>query len=196
MKGKFYPTRRWSEDFTDFARERVTSEMLDVPNSAFRSICPNYNILRSDRAKRQLWADIVRAIAYAESEFAFNDSYQEPGGKTDRVTGKPTRSEGLLSMSYSDRCEGFDWESDRRLISNFSSQKAWTARYERSIFNPFVNIACGMRKMNALAADRGGRSVQSFLGSYWSTLRTSNPKGYKKFMRELGKSESGKACGL
>jgi hypothetical protein len=123
--------------------------------------CPNYFSMTHNQ-KLNFWVYLVSAMTKYESNFKPTCRFKEgPLGK-DSVTGLPVYSEGLLQLSYQDVksysfCDQFDWGKDKLLTVDDA---------RKTIFDPHLNLTCGIRILNAQIKRKGLIAVRG----YWSVL--------------------------
>lgn len=124
--------------------------------------CPNYNNLTVHQ-RINVWGQLFSAIAYFESTFIPTARYQEPLSDLDPVTDLPIVSEGLLQLGYSDnlyhKCE-FNWIKDSSLDPTDQA---------KSIFNPYLNLGCGVKIMTDQIKKHGLIRINS--GAYWAVIK-------------------------
>lgn len=158
--------RNESAEWTAIVRgavSRIGKHMLQGTKD-MDAFCPNYKNL--DRENRlNFWAFLFAQMAKYESSYEPATRYVESGLGKDAVTGRKNTSEGLLQVSYQDSkyhkggCQ-FDWNRDRNLSAK---------DHRKSIFNPRLNLTCGVqimenqvRKYNRIVVNKGQ--------GYWSIL--------------------------
>jgi hypothetical protein len=129
------------------------------------SFCPKYKTLRDDQ-KIKAWGELISGVIYYESGFKPTSWMIEPMG-IDPVTGKTVKSEGLLQLSYQDMKNygsitkgcGIDWSKDKLLAQDDP---------KKTIFNPLINLECGLRIFKNQIIKRKLVVVPS--GPYWAVL--------------------------
>ena len=133
----------WNSQWTPYIEQHVTDTMI---NSDPWSICPRY-----DRAHgREEWAEILKAIAYAESDY--NPMADTTESFIDYSTGKLAVSEGLFQLSEGDRAKYGCGEGD--------------------LHNPWWSMDCAIKIMTSLIERWVPQeTVREALARYWSTLR-------------------------
>lgn len=134
--------------------EMITSNLASLEKAQdIASFCPKYKLLADD-VKPVFWAELVVAIAKYESNWNPTTRYMEPAPLN-------YESLGLLQLSYED-------------------QKAYPFckldRASKNLFNPLVNLKCGVGIMARLIAKdaviaKGQGSSSRGLARYWSVMR-------------------------
>lgn len=128
--------------------------------------------------KRAYWAYFFQALAGAEAGLnaKSNVLHSDANPLDDSVTGRKTRCEGLLQLTYQDEKRygcNFDWKTDRRL--------PWDDP-RKTILQPENNLACGIKILdNQIIAQRKPLLTGS---SYWATLRPGTDS-YRVFARQM-----------
>lgn len=137
------------------------------------NFCPNYYNL-SETQKENAWVGLISAVSYFESGHRLNDHMVEKDFENkDRVTGRQPASEGLLALSYQDSrsypkfCGGISWAKDRHLATKSMS---------KTIFDPDVNLSCGIRVFHQQIARRQRIAVVS--RAYWSVIQPGAKYGH------------------
>jgi hypothetical protein len=180
--------KTWDPAWDQIVEKAIPPEMLSsrVPQDV-RKFCPRfYNM--SDTDKRVFWAYFFQALAGAEAGLkpTTRVRHTEPEvAKTDDVTGRAVRSEGLLQLTYADQkrysCD-FDWGKDRLLKSDDPA---------KTILQPKNNLECGVKILdNQIITQRKGLLSHS---SYWSTLQPGR-SSYLVFVKEMTNPPA--ACAL
>lgn len=169
----------WKRGWTNLVERSVPRAMLSrrVPRDV-RRFCPRF--YRMDATgKRQFWAYFFQALAGAESGLnkVANVHHLQPSVNVrDDVTGRMSRQEGLLQLSYmdSDRYDcNFNWDSDKHLPLHDP---------EKTILRPANNLRCGMKILyNQIITFQRPILYQD---SYWATLRPGTA-GNANFMRQM-----------
>jgi hypothetical protein len=136
-------------------------DSLLAGTSDIKTFCPAYFTL-SRNEKINFWVYLVSAVSKYESDFSPVSRYQETTLGTDAVTNQPVWSEGLLQLSYQDTktytfCDEFNWSKDKALAAKDPA---------KSILDPFKNLECGIRILNAQVKRKDLIAVRG----YWSTL--------------------------
>jgi hypothetical protein len=158
--------RRDSQTWTTHAAQVIQTSadyLLRGTDDVVR-FCPRYHWLPAS-SRVQFWIFLTSAITKYESGFSPTARYLESTMGTDPVTGRPVYSEGLLQLSYQDKlaypfCNDFDWRSDKKL----SAQDP-----RKTIFDPFKNLACGIRILDYQA--RRYHLIAFDRSQYWAVLR-------------------------
>lgn len=165
----------WSNFVYDLVGGELANKLLPGA-SDIQSFCPKYNTLTNDQ-RINFWGFLVAGVAKYESSWNPTTRFLESSMGTDQITGKQVYSEGLLQLSYQDEqwypyCD-FDWEHDKKLS---------VTDPQKSIFNPRVNLGCGLRILADQVAKKNQIAVSS--GVYWSTL---SPKNKNSKVSEIAK---------
>lgn len=177
----------WDPQWDVIIEKNIPPEMLSmqVPKDV-RRLCPNFYSM-SETDKRAFWAYFFQALAGAEA--CLDPTKRVRHGerqisRTDPVTGKIVRSEGLLQVSYWDSqrygCD-FDWDRDKDLKADDPN---------KTILQPKNNLECGIKILqNQIIAQQKPLLAKK---SYWEPLR---PGGYshKNFLKEM--TNPPEACG-
>lgn len=124
--------------------------------------CANWETL-SEAKKKEVFAELMIAIAYYESGWSPVSRMKETTMGIDPITKLPVYSEGLFQLSYQDeqwiKC-GFDWEKDKTLSPEDP---------KKTILNPALNIDCAVRIMARQIKNKG--EVLLFSGVYWAVIK-------------------------
>lgn len=163
-------------------RELWTDYMFKVINSTFNDLdqvqdmdqfCPNYPKLTRDQ-KIQTWAQLFTEIAYWESSFdPTNDTLETgPSAGHDNVTNDRVHSDGLLQLSYEDILETQKWSGNDCKFDFKADQKLPENDVHRTIYNPYINLYCGIHIMAAQIAQK--HTIILGEDAYWATLQTGN----------------------
>lgn len=158
----------WSKDYTAYIVNHLTPAILNFPAP---SLCPKFNTLTPSEHK-DFWAAVLESTAKPESDFDRFNTYKETGLGIDPVTGKTIVSAGLLQVSYGDSlCKNlFDYKKDQTL-----------PKEKQSIFNPYLNLQCGINIWDGLIKKYGNApTLFSVGGHYWSTVRDHKIDSYFK----------------
>ena len=178
----------WTPAYDAFIERSLPADLLS-PQAA-RAVCPYCPAFAqaSEVDKRAFWAYTFQALAAAEAGLkptADVHHTQRVLAKTDTVTHRPIRQEGLLQLTYEDAqrygCD-FDWPHDSRLPERSP---------ERTILDPQRNLACGLRIMDNQITQQGKPLIAHT--SYWSTLQPGT-RSYRVFAKQMANVPS--ACGL
>lgn len=161
----------WELHRKDYGRylSRIALMIMRTKGPAFyrgaadiTSFCPAFYTLNRNQ-KENVWVAIVAAISNHESSHRLTS--RSPEGGVDRVTGDEVYSEGLLQISYQDArsyrqfCSEVSWDKDKNLDKK--SEK-------KTIFNPIINLSCGMQILHWQVAQRQHIAVSA--RPYWSTI--------------------------
>lgn len=178
----------WNPDWDAVIEKAVPAEMLSmqVPRDV-RKFCPNfYNMADAD--KRAFWAYFFQALAGAEACLEPTKRVKHPErvvSRTDPVTGKIVRSEGLLQVSYWDEkrygCE-FDWNKDKEMKADDPN---------KTILQPRNNLECGIKILQNQIIDQHKPLISR--SSYWAPLQPGN-YSYHNFLKEMTNPPA--ACGV
>ncbi|MGZ3768109.1 MAG: transglycosylase SLT domain-containing protein [Bdellovibrio sp.] len=159
---KDHPERKaWSQ----YAKDLIGGELFETFDSAKDAtvICPKYNSLKKEQ-KVTVWTEFISGIVKYESNWKPTSWMTEKTMGIDPVTKKQVKSEGLMQLSYQDMkwakyCR-FDWEKDKKLDPDDP---------KKTIFDPFLNLDCGLKILSKQIQKKGHVIVSS--GVYWSTLK-------------------------
>jgi|GEM_PF-6913859 len=167
-------------EWSDFALKAINTYGTNFKDGArdVTSFCPNYNRLQPDQ-KINFWGQLIGAMTLYESGFKINAHFREGTMGTDRITGEHVYSDGLLQLSYQDVeqykfCNEFEWSHDRQYIGTDP---------RKTIFDPFINLRCGIRILNAQIARSGMISFRK--GQYWSVLWPAHVAKVKAVTRKI-----------
>lgn len=151
--------------WTLFVYDLISTELFGSFDSAKDAtrICPKYKSLSKEQ-KVTVWTEFISAVAYYESGWKPTSWMTEKTMGKDPITGKQVRSEGLLQLSYQDiqwaeYCK-FDWSKDKKLGVDDPS---------KTIFDPFLNLDCGLRILASQIKSKGKVIVSN--GVYWAVLK-------------------------
>ena len=169
----------WTPAWDVFIEKNLPPEMLSAKAAkAVESYCPAFSTA-SEVDKRAFWAYTIQALAAAEAGLTPEATvrHTQPAvAKTDKVTHRPMRQEGLLQLSYQDGetygCN-FDWQADSRLGLKDPA---------RTILQPERNLACGIRILKTQIIDNDQPLLSR--GSYWSTLQPGT-QSYRVFAKQM-----------
>ncbi|WP_263416692.1 hypothetical protein [Terriglobus albidus] len=169
----------WTPAWDAFIEKNLPPEMLSTKAAkAVASYCPAFSAA-SEADKRAFWAYTIQAMAAAEAGLkpeATARHTQPAVAKTDKVTHRPMRQEGLLQLSYQDGqtygCD-FDWQADSRLGLKDPA---------RTILQPERNLACGIRILKTQIIDQDKPLLSR--SSYWSTLQPGT-QSYRIFAKQM-----------
>jgi hypothetical protein len=171
--------KTWDPQWDAVVEQALSPDMLSpVAARAVRSFCPNFGN-EAEADKRAFWAYLFQAMAGAEAGLDPSADVHHTEAvmrKTDTVTKRPIRQQGLLQLSYQDAeqygCD-LDWAKDRRLPKHDP---------ETSILQPEKNLACGVKIMeNQIITQKKPLIVRS---SYWSTLQPGTVS-YRVFAKQM-----------
>jgi hypothetical protein len=154
--------QRW----TNFLYSHIDTEAPNLLEGAsdMNKFCPRYDEL-SRPEKVMFWGKLIAEMTRYESGFDPQARTIEPN-RVDELQGTQLYSEGLLQLSYQDtkwmpKCR-FDWNVDRYLANDDP---------RKSIFNPYLNLECGVYILNRQQRD-GGPIVRAD-SAYWAVLKSS-----------------------
>ncbi len=180
--------KTWNPEWDAVVEQALPPDMLSAPAArAVRSYCPRF-AQESEADKRAFWAYTFQALAAAEAGLnPTTDVHhtQHVLAKTDAVTKRPIRQEGLLQLTYQDADRygcAFDWQHDRTLPEKDP---------QRTILQPQINLQCGIRIMQNQIITQGKPLVTRT--SYWSTLQPGTVS-YRVFAKQMVNVPP--ACGL
>ena len=167
-------------EWSDFALKAINAYGTNLRDGArdVTLFCPNYNRLQPDQ-KINFWGQLIGAMTLYESGFRINAHFREGTMGTDRITGQHVYSDGLLQLSYQDVeqykfCDEFDWNHDRQYTGNDP---------RKTIFDPYINLRCGIRILNAQIGRAGMISYRK--GQYWSVLWPAHVAKVKAVTRKI-----------
>ncbi len=153
--------KSWTIFTRDFLKNNATS-LLNGPKDV-TTFCKHYFTLTELEHKLDFWTYFISAVVQLESDFNMTTSYHESSLGDDELTKRPVRSEGLMQVSYQDKhypfCDQFNWEEDKNKEINDPT---------KTIFNPFLNLACGIGIINNLAQKTNHIILQN---AYYDVLR-------------------------
>ena len=178
----------WDPQWDALVEQSLPPEMLSAQaGHAVISYCPAFNQI-ADADKRAFWAYFFQALAGAEAGLNPDTDvhHSQPTlAKTDTVSHRPIRQEGLLQLTYEDaqryNCP-FDFAHDRTLAEKDP---------DRTILQPANNLACGIRIMQNQIIDQHKPLIAH--SSYWSTLQPGTAS-YRVFAKQMANVPA--ACGL
>jgi hypothetical protein len=180
--------KTWHPDWDVIVEKSLPNDMLsDRAARAVRSYCPTF-AEEPEADKRAFWAYVFEALASAEA--GLNPKVdvhhtQRILDKTDKVTKRPIRQEGLLQLTYEDDDRygcNFDWAHDRTLPVEDSN---------RTILEPANNLECGIKIMQDQIITQHKPLVSRT--SYWSTLQPGTVS-YRVFAKQMANEPA--ACRL
>ena len=177
----------WNPQWDALIEKDIPPEMLSmqVPHDV-RRFCPRFYSM-SDVDKRAFWAYFFQALAGAEAclDPTTRVRHRRPQDKIDPVTGRATRQEGLLQLSYQDEkrygCD-FDWEKDKSLKPDDPN---------KTILQPGNNLECGIKILDNQIIDQHKPLLTR--RSYWSTLQPGT-YSYRVFEKQMTNPPA--ACGV
>jgi hypothetical protein len=177
----------WNPEWDTLIEKNIPPEMLSmrVPHDV-RQFCPRFYSM-NEVDKRAFWAYFFQALAGAEAGLEPTTRVhhrQAEVNKVDPVTGKLTRQEGLLQLSYQDQkrygCD-FDWEKDKSLKPDDPN---------KTILQPGNNLACGIKILGNQIIDQHKPLLSR--SSYWSPLQPGTAP-HRNFMKQMTNPPA--ACG-
>jgi hypothetical protein len=179
--------KTWDPQWDILIEKDLPPDMLSAQAArAVRSYCPRFG-QEAEADKRAFWAYLFQALAGAEAGLnATSDVHHlDPAvNKTDKVTLRPVRQEGLLQLTYQDSerygCN-FDWANDRKLPEHDPN---------RTILQPANNLACGVKIMEIQIITQGKPLLSRT--SYWATLQPGTGS-YHVFAKQMANVPA--ACG-
>jgi hypothetical protein len=178
----------WDPHWDVLVEQALPPDMLSPTAArAVRSYCPRF-ASEPEADKRAFWAYLFQALAGAEAGLDPTANVHHTQAvmlKTDAVTRRPVRQEGLMQVSYEDAsrygCD-FDWTSDRKLAEHDAN---------RSILQPENNLRCGVKIMeNQIISQHKPLLSRT---SYWSTLQPGTAS-YRVFAKQMANVPA--ACGV
>ena len=171
--------KTWDPEWDAVVERALPADMLSLTAArAVKSYCPNF-AHEAEADKRAFWAYLFQALAGAEAGLdpVADVHHTEPVmEKTDSVTGRPIRQQGLLQLSYQDGehygCD-MDWASDKKLGRK---------NPDSSILQPENNLTCGVKIMeNQIITQHKPLLSRT---SYWSTLQPGTIS-YRVFAKQM-----------
>ena len=179
--------KTWDPQWDVLVEQALPPEMLSSHAARAVSIyCPRFSE-ETEAEKRAFWAYLFQALAGAEAGLnPTSDVHHTERAleKTDSVTHRPIRQEGLLQLAYEDAqrygCD-FDWSHDRTLPAKSP---------ERTILQPSKNLGCGIKIMDDQIVTKGEPLVTRH--SYWATLQPGT-EGHRVFLKQMANVPA--ACG-
>ncbi len=177
----------WTPAWDAYIEKNLPPDLLSAKAAhAVASYCPAFSAA-SEVDKRAFWAYTMQAMAAAEAGLkpeASAHHTQAALAKTDKITHRSMRQEGLLQLSYQDGeaygCD-FDWQADSRLGPKDPA---------RTILQPERNLGCGIRILKTQIIDNDKPLLSR--SSYWSTLRPGT-QSYRVFAKQMANVPS--SCG-
>jgi hypothetical protein len=178
----------WDPHWDVLVEQALPADMLSAKAAhAVRSYCPNFES-EAEADKRAFWAYLFQALSGAEAGLDPKVDVHHTEAvlaKTDSVSKRPIRQEGLMQVTYEDAdrygCD-FDWVSDRNLAEHDPN---------RSILQPGRNLSCGIKIMeNQIITQRKPLLSRT---SYWSTLQPGTAS-YRVFAKQMANVPA--ACGV
>jgi hypothetical protein len=178
----------WNPQWDQIIEKALPPEMLSsqVPRGV-RRFCPRFYEM-GETDKRAFWAYFFQALAGAEAGLNPNTNISQSGregAKRDEVSGRATRSQGLLQLAYADQerygCN-FDWQMDRALKAGDPA---------KTILQPKNNLECGVKILvNQIIIQHKLLLTRS---GYWSSLHPGG-RSYRVFAKQMSNPPT--ACGL
>jgi hypothetical protein len=171
--------KTWQPQWDAVVEQALPPDMLSERAArAVRIYCPRFGE-EMEAERRAFWAYLFQALAGAEaglnptSDVHHTERVLE---KTDAVTHRPIRQEGLLQLTYEDAqrygCD-FDWKHDRALPAKSP---------ERTILQPAENLGCGIKIMDDQIVTKGEPLVTRH--SYWATLQPGT-RSHRIFSKQM-----------
>jgi hypothetical protein len=178
----------WTPALDAYIEQALPQDLLSLQAArAVHTYCPAFGSM-TQTDQRVFWAYTLQAMSAAEAGLkpTANVHHTEAAvAKTDSVTHRPIRQQGLLQLAYEDSqrygCD-FDWPADSRLPPNDP---------HRSILNPETNLSCGLKILDNQITSQGKPLVSRT--SYWSTLQPGTVS-YRVFAKQMTNVPS--SCGL
>ena len=171
--------KTWDPQWDVVVESALPADLLSATAArAVRSYCPNFG-REAEADKRAFWAYLFQALAGAEAGLdSVADVHHTEAAvdKTDSVTGRPIRQQGLLQLSYQDAehygCD-MDWDADKKLGHH---------NPESSILQPENNLMCGVKIMeNQIITQHKPLLSRT---SYWATLQPGTAS-YRVFAKQM-----------
>jgi hypothetical protein len=171
--------KTWHPDWDVIVEKSLPPDMLSSRAArAVRSYCPTF-AEEPEADKRAFWAYVFEALASAEAGLNPKVDVHHTErilDKTDTVTKRPIRQEGLLQLTYEDDDRygcNFDWAHDRTLPARDAG---------RSILQPANNLECGIKIMQDQIITQHKPLISRT--SYWSTLQPGT-LSYRVFAKQM-----------
>jgi hypothetical protein len=179
MKDELGTDDAWTPALDAYIEKSLPQDLLSPEAAkAVHPYCPAFGQM-AEVDQRAFWAYTLQAMAAAEAGLkpTANVHHTEAVlAKTDSVTHRPIRQEGLMQVTYEDAqrygCD-FDWPSDSRLPPDDP---------HRSILNPETNLACGLKILDNQIITQGKPLLSR--SSYWSTLQPGTAS-YRVFAKQM-----------
>ena len=180
--------KTWDPAWDALVEKALPPDLLSARAAhAVAGFCPKFSS-EPEADKRAFWAYLFQALAGAEAGLdpVITVRHTEAAvTRTDTVSKRPVRQEGLLQLTYDDsdryHCD-FNWQHDRRLPEKDPS---------RTILQPANNLGCGIRIIENQII-RQGKPLVSHT-SYWSTLQPGT-RSYAVFAKQMANVPP--ACGI
>lgn len=178
----------WDPRWDRIIEKALPPEMLSrqVPKDV-RRFCPRFYEM-DDTDKRTFWAYFFQALSAAEASLNPDATVRHAnpeGTKTDQVSGRAPRTEGLLQLAYEDKyrygCD-FNWKADRKLKPDDPA---------KTILQPKNNLECGVKILDHQIIDQHKPLLTR--SGYWAPLRPGRPR-YHVFIEQMSNPPS--ACGI
>jgi hypothetical protein len=177
----------WTPALDAYVEKNLPPDLLSAQAAkAVHSYCPAFGQI-SEVDKRTFWAYTMQAIAAAEAGLkptADVHHTEAAVAKTDAVTHRAVRQQGLMQVTYEDAqrygCD-FDWAADSKLPEKDP---------KRTILQPEANLACGLKIMDNQIITQGKPLLVRT--SYWSTLQPGT-QSYRVFAKQMANVPA--ACG-
>ena len=175
----------WTPELDKFVEVNLPPELLSEQAArAVHSYCPAF-AREPEADKRAFWAYTFQAIAAAEAGLQPTADVHHTAAAVavkDKLTHRVSHQEGLLQLKYEDAQRygcAFDFARDRRLPEKDP---------QRTILQPEVNLACGMKIMDDQIVTQGKPLVAHT--SYWSTLQPGTVS-YRVFAKQMANVPAG-----
>lgn len=127
---------------------RVTNKLVKADPGIY---CPKYASLSN---KVEFWTAFAKAVTKAECNWKYGSFMQE---KFNDSKGKPVISAGMFQLSVGDAARYSSYPDCKKLAD------------PKMLYDPIVNLKCGMGIMDSLAGSRP--TLRESLGRYWSVIR-------------------------
>jgi hypothetical protein len=169
----------WDPAWDKVVEQALPAEMLsNRVERDVRPFCPRFGQM-AEADKRAYWAYFFQALAGAEAGLKPTTDVRHTEAevaKTDTVTKRSVRSQGLLQLTYEDSdrygCD-FDWEKDKQLKEHDPA---------KTILQPDKNLQCGVKILNNQMIAQGKPMLSR--ASYWSTLQPGTAS-YRMFVKQM-----------
>ena len=187
QKQELGSSKTWDPAWDALVEKALPPSLLSAKAArAVAGFCPKF-AAEPEADKRAFWAYLFQALAGAEAGLDPTIQVRHTEAavtRTDKVSKRPVRQEGLLQLTYDDSdrygCD-FRWQHDRRLPENDPA---------RTILQPANNLGCGVKIIENQIIRQGKPLVTRT--SYWSTLQPGT-RSFAVFSKQMANVPA--ACG-